>query len=64
MPTAKITKELYNALCVFSGIECFKGTFPLQVKEEAKLYQVPHRNVAYALEEQFRKELEHFQERK
>ena len=38
---------------VFTGIRCFKSTFLLKVKEDTKLYQVPPRHVAYALQEPF-----------
>ena len=35
---------------VFNGIGCFKGTFSLQLKPGSKPYQVPPRQVAYALQ--------------
>ena len=34
----------------------------LQVKDEVKLYQVAPRNIAYALQEPFKKELERLKE--
>ena len=34
---------------VFTGIECFKGTFSLQVKDSTKPYQGPQICVAYTL---------------
>ena len=34
---------------VINGIECFKGTFSLQLKSDSKLYETPARHVAYAL---------------
>ena len=47
---------------VFNGIGCFKGTFSLQLKPDSKLYQVPPRHVAYALQKPFKEELQHLQE--
>ena len=49
---------------VFSGTGCIKGTFSLQVNEDTKPYQVPHRHVVYVLQELFTKELENLQEQK
>ena len=46
---------------VFNGIGYFKGTFSLQLKPDSKLYQVPPRCVAYALQKPFKEELEHLQ---
>ena len=40
---------------MFTGIGCFKGTFSIQVKDDAKPYLVPLRHVAYALQETFKK---------
>ena len=35
--SAKIAQELHSKYGnVFTGIRCFKGTFPLQVKEDVK----------------------------
>ena len=35
----------------FSGVGCFEGTFSLHVKEGSQSYQVPHRRLAYALQD-------------
>ena len=43
---------------VFIGIGYFKGTFSLQIKDNAKTYKMLPRHVAHALQEPFRKELE------
>ena len=52
----KIKKELYNAYSdVFSGIGYFKGTFLLQVKEDAIPLQAPSTHVVYVLQEPFKK---------
>ena len=40
---------------VFTGNGYFKGTFSLQVKDNAKPYQVPPRHVAYTLQETIQK---------
>ena len=42
---------------MFSGIECFKGTFSLQMKERIKLYQAPLRFPVYVLQKPFKDEL-------
>ena len=47
---------------VFNGIECFKGTFSLQLKTDTKPYQAPPRHVAYVLQEPFKEELRCLQE--
>ena len=47
---------------VFNGIECFKGTFPLQLKPDSKSYQAPPRHVAYVLQKTFKEELRCLQE--
>ena len=53
---AKITIKVHNEFSnVFTGIRCFKGTFLLKVKENAKPYQVPPRCVAYTLQEPFKR---------
>ena len=40
--SAKIAMEMHNDYNdVLSGIGCFKGTFPFQIKEGTKLYQAP-----------------------
>ena len=36
-----MSKILYEFSDVFSGIECFEGTFCLQVKDDSWLYQAP-----------------------
>ena len=42
---------------VFNGIQCFDGTFSLQLKPDSKLNQVPPRHVAYALQKPLQEEL-------
>ena len=42
----------------FSGIGCFDEMFSLQVKPDSKLFQVPTRCVAYALQKPVKEELE------
>ena len=55
----KLMQEVHNTFGdVFNGIGCFKGTFSLQHKPDSKLYQVPLRHVAYALQKPFKEELE------
>ena len=56
--TSQIQKEFED---VFMGIRCFEGTFSLQVKPDSKPYQVPPSCVAYALQKQFKEELEKLQ---
>ena len=34
----------------FLGIDCFKGTFNLQVKDKSQVYEVLLRRVAYTLQ--------------
>ena len=41
---------------VLKGNQCFKGTFSIQVKDDAKPYQMSLRHVAYALQVPFREE--------
>ena len=43
---------------VFNGIGCFIGTFSLQFKPDSKLYQVPPRHEANALQKPFKDELD------
>ena len=43
----KICKTFGN---VFNGIGCFEGAFSLQLKPDSKPYQVPPKDVAYALQ--------------
>ena len=58
----KLIQEEHNTFGdVFNGIGCFKGTFSLQLKPDSKLYQVPLRHVAYALQTSLKEELEHLQ---
>ena len=57
--TQKIYNEYRNVL---TGIECFKGNFSLQVRDDTKPYQVLPRHVAYTLHEVFIKELGRLQE--
>ena len=40
---------------------CFKCTFSLQLKPDSKPYQVPPRQVAYALQKPFKEELDWLQ---
>ena len=47
---------------VFRGIGCFKGTFSIQVKDDAKAYKMPLRYIAYVLPEPLKKELERLQQ--
>ena len=51
--------EMYSE--VFNGIECFKGTFSLQLKLDSKPYQAPQRCVAYALQKLFKEKLQQLQ---
>ena len=55
----ELMKEVHNAFGdIFNGIGCFKDTYSLQLKPDSKLYQVPPRNMAYALPKPFKEELE------
>ena len=47
---------------VFEGVQCFKGIFSLQVKENSKHYQASAKLVAYILLEPFKEELDTLQE--
>ena len=47
---------------IFTRIGCFKGTFSLKIKDDAKVYQKPPKHVAYSLQKLIRKELEMLQE--
>ena len=49
--TSNIHDE-YNDL--FTGTGCFKGTFSLQVKDDAKPYQASQRHIVYALPKTFK----------
>ena len=43
----KISQQLQREFKdVFNGVECFDGTFSLQVKPDSKPYQVPQRHIA------------------
>ena len=58
-----MTQKMHNTYGnIFNGIECFKGTFSLQLKPDSKPHQVPPRHVAYALQKPFKKELKWLQE--
>ena len=46
---------------IFTGNGCFKGTFSLQVKDDAKPYQLPLRHIAHPLQEPFKKEPDRLQ---
>ena len=57
-----MTQKIHNTFGdVSNGIECFNGTFSLQLKPDIKPYQVPPRHVAYALQKPFKEELDHLQ---
>ena len=43
---------------IFSGIECFEGTFRLKVKDDSYLYLVSHRRVANVFQEPIKKDLD------
>ena len=63
MVNAKITHLMHDELKNFlSGLGCSEDTFPLQVKENSKPYQVPLRCVAYVLKKPFKEELEQIQQ--
>ena len=58
----ELTQKIYNVFDnVFNGIECFEGTFLLQLKPDSKPYQAPSRHVAYALQKPFKDELDWLQ---
>ena len=54
-------QKIHDTFDVFNGIGCFKGTFSLQLKPNSKPYQAPPRQVAYALQNPLKEELEHQQ---
>ena len=55
----ELTQKIHNVFDnVFNGIGCFEGTFLLQLKPDSKPCQVPLRHVAYALQRQFKDELD------
>ena len=45
----------------FTGIECFDGTFLLEVKPDSKPYQAHQWHVTYRLQKPFKEELERLQ---
>ena len=54
--SAETTRRMYSEFSdVLRGIGCFRRTFFLKVKDDAKPDQAPPRCAAYALEESFRK---------
>ena len=54
--SVETTFKIHNGYSnVLMGIGYFKGTFPLQVKDNAKPYQALPRHIAYALKEPFKK---------
>ena len=57
--TQKIHETFGN---VFNSIGHFEGTFSLLLKPNSKPYQVPPRQVAYALQKPFKEDLEYLQE--
>ena len=65
MPSVHTTLKIHDEYNdMFEGIGCFKGTFSLQIKQNAKPYQALLRCAAYVLEEQFKKETERLQQHK
>ena len=53
----KIAQMMHNGYSnIFTRMGCFKGMFSLQMKEDAKPYQLLSSYVAYALKEPFKKE--------
>ena len=52
---ATIMKKHNEFSNVFMGIGCFKGTFSLKLKDDAKPFQMPPRHVAYTLQVPFKK---------
>ena len=54
-----ITQRIQNEFSdIFTGFECFKGTFKLRVKEGSHPYQALARRVAYALQQPLKQELD------
>ena len=61
--SAELAQQIHKEFNdVFIGIGCFEGTFSLQLKLDSRLYQVPLRCVAYALQKPFKDELERLQQ--
>ena len=57
--SAEISHQLQREFKdVFNGIRSFNGSFSLQIKPDSKPYQVTPRNVAYALQNPFKEELD------
>ena len=56
--SSEMTQKIHNRFGdVFNGIGCFEGMFSLQLKPDSGPYQMPHRQVAYALQKPFKEEL-------
>ena len=61
--SAEVTLKMHEEFSdLFTGIGYFKGTFSLQVKDDAKSYKLPPGNIGYVLQETFEKEIERLQE--
>ena len=59
--SAKTALIMHNEFSnVFKGNGSSKGLFLLHIKDDVKPYQMPSRNVTYALQEPFRKEMEDY----
>ena len=57
--SADTTQQLHKEYeDVFNGIQCFDGTFSLQLMPDSMPYQVPPRCMAYAPQKPFKEELE------
>ena len=60
--SAETTLKMHDEYSgMFTGTECFKGTFSLWIKGNVKPYEVPPRHVAYALQKTFKKDLARLQ---
>ena len=60
--SAWITKQLQNEFKgIFTGIGCFESIFSLQERPDSTTYQVPPRNVAYALQKPLKEDLKQLQ---
>ena len=56
--TRKATQQIHKDFDdVFNGMQCFEGTFSLQLKPDSKSYQVPPRWVAYTFQKPFQEEV-------
>ena len=61
--STEMIQKIHNEYSdVLSGIRGFKGTFLLQVKDDAKPYQASPRCIVYVLQEPFKEEIERLQE--